>query len=107
MDWSRCVVEENIDAVRTNSDEGRRRVWFGAVIDAGVIAQLTAMGNLLLRASDRNGAAACEFRNLASDLPLGYGSIGSVVVDMYICGQHNGPRYRYQNYRDPDGFQTV
>ena len=52
MDRSRGVVEENINAVRTNSGDGRCQVWFGAVIDAGVIAQLSAPGNLLLGARE-------------------------------------------------------
>ena len=47
MDRSSGVVEENIDAFRTNSAYGRCQVRFGAVIDPSVITQLAVLGNLL------------------------------------------------------------
>jgi hypothetical protein len=59
VDGPCSVIEENIDSIRTFFGDGCGEVRLSAVVDAGVIAQLAATGDLFFGAGDRDGPATC------------------------------------------------
>jgi Proline racemase len=68
VDRAGGVVEEDVDAVRAGGGHRGREVGRGAVVDAGVVAEFPAPGELGLAARDRDRARALELGDLARDL---------------------------------------
>ena len=76
MEKTSGIVEEHIDAAGTDSGNGCHQIGLSAVIDAVVIAQLTALGKLLggtgkrlFEKSSIGGTSAVHWRDDCQIIP--------------------------------------